>query len=193
MNPARFSNGSSPVFYGAFDVETCLHECRVLAEDEICLATSLPTRDLTLLDLTDVPYDGADVGEGGDIFYFVNSAVVFGARTAEGPLLNERLIERRFDGLVDPSFFSDIRPDRRRYPNVALFGFPVREGLLTVHSLNAIRLGCIRYDYTFGPVLRSPTARDVEDIHRVLETADTGNRDWAEEIKRILSRSDPPD
>lgn len=82
MNPARFSNGSSPVFYGAFDVETCLHECRVLAEDEICLATLLPTRDLTLLDLTDVPYDGADVGEGGDILYFVNSAVVFGARTA---------------------------------------------------------------------------------------------------------------
>ncbi len=72
------ANSASTVLYGAFDVETCLHEGRVRAEDEITVATLLPTRRLRVLDLTDVPYD-----ESGDIFYLANSHLVFGSRSHE--------------------------------------------------------------------------------------------------------------
>ena len=129
--PSRFSDGSVPVLYGAFDVETCLHESRVLAEDKITVATLLPARGLRVLDLTDVPYD-----KSGDIFYFANSFLVFGSRSYEGQVLGIRCHERGLDGIKYPSFFSDVRPDCERFPNIALFGRPIRDGIVQLQSLN---------------------------------------------------------
>ena len=157
--PSRFSDGSVPVLYGAFDVETCLHESRIRVEDKIIVATLLPTRCLHVLDLTDVPYDEPERGvggEGGDIFYFVNSQLVFGSRSHQGRMLALRCHERGLGGIKYPSFFSDVRPGRERFPNIALFGRPIHNGVVQLQSLNNIRLDTVRYEFTYGPVTQAP-------------------------------------
>ena len=48
----RLDSKDFPVMYGSQDLQVCIHECRVAAEDETFVATLGPTRDLRLLDLT---------------------------------------------------------------------------------------------------------------------------------------------
>ena len=203
--PSRFSDGSVPVLYGAFDVETCLHESRIRAEDEIVVATLLPTRCLHVLDLTDVPYDEPDlgVGEGGDIFYFVNSQLIFGSHSEKGSVLALRCHERGLDGIKYPSFFSDVRLGRERFPNIALFGHPIHDGIVQLQSLNNIRLDTVRYDFTYGPVTQSPSKKDLRDLKalvnqdlRALVDQDWIDRDPKERVqkfKEIFARSEPPE
>lgn len=194
--PSRFSDGSTPVLYGALDVETCIHEGRVLAEDEITIATLVVTRDLRVLDLTDVAYDAAadGIGEGGDIFYFVSAHLLFGSRSREAQLLGMRVRERGFDGIKYPSFFSDVRPKRERFPNIAIFGEPIREGVVEIQSLNNVRLDTVRYEFTLGPVTQTPSEEDLHEL-RELVSGDWEGRDINElqrRIKEILARSEPP-
>ena len=194
---SRFSDGSVPILYGAFDVETCLHESRICVEDEITLATLLPTRCLNVLDLTNVPYDEPDPsvgGEGGDIFYLVNAQLLFGPRSCQGTMLAERCRERHLDGIKYPSFLSNVRPRRERFPNVALFGRPIHEGIVQLQSLNNIRLETVRYEFGYGPVTQTPSEKDLRDLNALVD------RDWinedpreiAQRMKDIFARSDPP-
>jgi RES domain len=48
----RLDSEQFPVLYGSQDLQVCIHECRVTAEDEIFLATIRPTKPLRLLDLS---------------------------------------------------------------------------------------------------------------------------------------------
>ena len=104
------------------------------------------------------PYDAPDddIGDGGDIFYFVNAQLLFGSRSHYAQLLGMRLQERGFNGIKYPSFFSDVRPERARFANIAIVGRPIREGLVEIQSLNNLRLDTIRYVFTFGPVTQTP-------------------------------------
>jgi hypothetical protein len=43
--------------YGSQDLQVCIHECRVTAEDEVFVASLAATRDLKLLDLTHLLYE----------------------------------------------------------------------------------------------------------------------------------------
>jgi len=45
------------------DLQTCLHECRVTAEDDLYLATLSPTRDLKVLDVTTLLDEPEEVSE----------------------------------------------------------------------------------------------------------------------------------
>ena len=183
--PTRFSDGSVPVLYGAFDVETCLHESRIFVEDEIIVATLLPTRCLRVLDLTNVPYDEPEPdvgGEGGDIFYFVNARLLFGSHSAQGHMLARRCQERGLDGIKYPSFFSDLRPGRERFPNIALFGQPIHNGVVELQSLNNIRLDTVRYEFTYGPVTQRPSKQDLQDLKALID------QDWTTESQRAITQ-----
>lgn len=192
---SRFSDGSVPVLYGALDVETCIHEARVMAEDEVTVATLRPTRDLRVIDLTDVPFDDPPEtgGEGGDIFYFVNARLLFGARSAEAHAFGRRAAEQGFDGVVYPSFFSDVRPHRARLPNVAIFGNPIRDHRLQLQSLNNLRIDTIAYEYTFGPVTKSPSPKDADDVLEAMRLSADDPKRIVERIEEIIARSDPPE
>jgi RES domain-containing protein len=50
--PGRLDAPDFPVMYGSQDLEVCVHECRVTAEDELYVATLSPARDQRLLDLS---------------------------------------------------------------------------------------------------------------------------------------------
>lgn len=195
VTKSRFSDGSIPVLYAAFDAETCLHEGRVRVDDKITMATLQPTRDLRVLDLTNVPYDFQESGEGGNIFYFANSKLVFGSHSQTGRRLGVRCQEWGLDGIKYPSYFSNVRPSCQRVPNIAIFGRPLQDRLLRIHSINNVRIDTIQYEFTYGPVTQAPSQDDFRDLQALVEQDWSGRnpRDIVAEIKKILARSDPPD
>lgn len=171
----RLDASGFPVMYGSQDIDVCIHECRVTAEDEIYVATLKPQRDLRLLDLTHVLKESVTEFESLDMSihmlflarshsYEISRAISLAAKDAG------------FDGIIYPSFFSLTRtgghpfettyglslrrfhPQAEEYvkaftiPNFALFGRPVEDLLVRVECINRMILTHIGYQGHFGPV-----------------------------------------
>ena len=152
-----------------------MHECRVTVEDELYLAALKPVRELRLLDLTELLAE-----EHVTEFESLDMAVhmLFYAAEHSYPISRVIAVAARdagFDGLIYPSYFSQMRSEGmpfetvygisvRRFPkaaqyaksgvfpNVALFGRPLRDGIVGVTCINRLILRKARYDIGFGPV-----------------------------------------
>lgn len=174
----RIDSRDYPVMYGSQDIQICIHECRVAADDNIFMATLAPTRNLKLLDLTAIireeltPFESLDMAVhmlflAGDHSYEISRSIALAAR------------EAGYDGLVYPSYFSLLRtgampfetvfglPTRgivkfeeqeklKIIPNFALFGRPIEMGMVEVKCINRIILGHVNYGVLFGPVGHEP-------------------------------------
>lgn len=57
LGEGRFDTAEVPILYGSQDLEVCLHECRVAAEDDVYLATLVPRRRLRLLNLAEALWE----------------------------------------------------------------------------------------------------------------------------------------
>lgn len=177
LSNGRLNTSESPALYVSPDLQTCLHECRVTAEDELFVATLRPTRDLELLDVAAILDEPREVTEfesldmalhmlflAGEHSYPIARDLAHAARTAG------------FDGMVYPSYFSMLRNgvkpiettygiSHRRIPqyrefeeakvsaNFAIFGRPIKEGLVNVCCINRVVLSSVVYSVHFGPVL----------------------------------------
>tara|TARA_B100000424_G_C22920292_1_gene489704 strand:+ start:865 stop:1629 length:765 start_codon:yes stop_codon:yes gene_type:complete len=174
LGRGRLDSPSQPVLYCSQDIESCVHECRVTVEDELYLAALKPTRDLRLLDLTVVlqeenvtEFESLDMAVhmlffAADHSYDISREIAAAARNAG------------FDGLIYPSYFSQVRSGAmpfetvygiavRRFPNaamyatrgifsnVALFGRPIKEGVLDVSCVDRLVIHKVHYDFRFGP------------------------------------------
>ncbi len=170
----RLDSLGSPVLYGSPDLHLCVHECRVTAEDELYVATMLPVRSLRLLDLSILlkeervtEFESLDMSVhmlflAGSHSYKITRAIADAARS-EG-----------FDGILYPSYFSLLRlgvmpfqtvygishrripqlqehEQAKAIPNLALFGRPVADGLVSVQCINRLILSKVAYDFHFGP------------------------------------------
>lgn len=170
----RFDSPALPILYASQDLEVCIHECRVSVEDELYIGTLRPSRDLQLLDLTEVFQDDATEFESIDIaihMLFLAGAHSYSISRAIAVAANAAGL----DGIIYPSYFSVVRTGRmpietaygislRRFkgheahakaqiiPNVALFGRPVADGRVSVECVNRLLLTRIIYDGVFGPV-----------------------------------------
>jgi hypothetical protein len=175
VGQGRLDSLELPVMYCSQDIEGCVHECRVTVEDELYLAALKPVRELRLLDLTELL-----VEEHVTEFESLDMAVhmLFYAAAHSYPISRAVALAARdagFDGLIYPSYFSQVRlegmpfetvygisvrrfPKAAKYakfgvfPNVALFGRPVRNGIVSVTCINRLILRKARYDIGFGPV-----------------------------------------
>jgi len=164
-----------PVMYGSQDLQVCVHECRVAAEDELYVATLSPTRDLKLLDLSALLEK-----EEGTEFESLDMAVHMLFLAGKHSYAIVRDIARAvhsagYDGVVFPSYFSLLRigampfetiygishrriPQLHKYEqaktisNLALFGRPVEEGKVQVRCINKLILSHVQYGFHFGPV-----------------------------------------
>jgi len=171
----RLDSELLPVLYASQDLQVCIHECRVAAEDELFVATLGPAKDLRLLDLTELLPE-KDVTE----FESMDMAVhmLFLAAKHSYDITRDLAISARaagFDGLIYPSYFSMLRTggmpfetvlgiSHRRIPtladyekskivpNLAIFGRPIRDGILEVKCINKVVLTRVEYDFHFGPV-----------------------------------------
>ena len=63
----RLDTAEKPALYASPDFQTCLHECRVTAEDDLYAATLCPARDLELLDVTTLLDESTEVSERASI------------------------------------------------------------------------------------------------------------------------------
>jgi len=175
VGKGRLDSTELPVLYASSDLNICIHECRITAEDDLYVATLSPTSSLRLLDVsalltheTVAPYESLDLA--------VNMLFLAGAHSY--PLSRKIAMAAcyaGFDGLVFPSYFSLLRtgtmpfqtsyglPNRyfkelhdyeqsRTIPNLALFGRPVKEGKVNVRCINRLILRKVDYGFHFGPV-----------------------------------------
>ena len=170
----RLDSVNLPIMYASQDLEICVHECRVTVEDKLFLATLYPTRDLKLLDLSEIIDE--DVTEFESLDIAVNMLFFTGKHSYE--ITREIALtayQAGFDGLIYPSYFSLYRAGAipldsdygisvRGFPsnkthaksqiiqNIALFGRPIKEKIIAVKCINRLVLNKIEYDVLFGPV-----------------------------------------
>src|ERR1700730_3824506 len=171
----RLDSTKLPVMYASQDLQVCIHECRVAAEDELFVATLAAKRDLRLLDLTELlPEEQATEFESLDMAVHV----LFLAGKHSYDIAREIAAAARdagFDGLIYPSYFSLLRsggmpfetvfgishrriPRFAKYekskivPNLAIFGRPLRDGIVELNCINRIVLTRVEYEFHFGPV-----------------------------------------
>jgi hypothetical protein len=180
----RFETSELPILYGSQDLEVCLHECRVTVDDELYLATLAPVIELKLLDLADVLSE-ENVSEFESLDMAVHMLFLAGGHSYEISRAIARAARKcGFDGLVYPSYFTLLRtggiplenvygmslrriPERRELTrksiisNLALFGRPIADGLVTVKCINRVILNKVEYKPHFGPLL----ARDPDSTY----------------------------
>lgn len=171
----RLDSVGSPVLYGSTDLEVCVHECRVTAEDETYVATLRPLRQLKLLDLTAL-LEEEDVTEFESLDMAVHMLFLAGKHAYQiTRAISDRAFAEGFDGIVYPSYFSLLRlgvmpfettygishrriPQLREYeqaksiPNLALFGRPVADGRVEVTCIDRLIINRVAYGFHFGPV-----------------------------------------
>ncbi|MCK5115748.1 MAG: RES family NAD+ phosphorylase [Candidatus Aegiribacteria sp.] len=171
----RLSNAEYPALYASEDITVCIHECRLSAEDEIYVATLVPTRSLNMLDLTALITE-----KGVTEFDSLDLAIhlLFLAGKHSYPITRDiakQAAQEGYDGIVYPSYFSLLYHgersllttyglSHRRIPyfqqieekksasNVVVFGRPIAEKTLEVNCINRLVIGQVTYDYCFGPV-----------------------------------------
>jgi hypothetical protein len=169
----RLNPVGEPVLYASPDIQVCLHECRVSADDDLYMASISATRELNLLDLTAV------LEEEGTEFESLDLAVhmLFLAKRHSYPLshaIAKAAQKIGYDGVRYPSYFSLLRTGgipfettyglaHRRIPelreaerskivdNVGLFGRPIADGRMSVKSINRFVLNQVQYGGFFGP------------------------------------------
>jgi len=174
LGSGRLDSPDNPVLYASPDLQVCVHECRVAAEDEIYVATLEPTRELRLLDLSALIPE--DTTEFESLDMAVHMLFLAGAHSyAISRTIASAAKKSGLDGLVYPSFFSLLRngvmpfqtvygishrriPQFQPYeeaaavPNVAIFGRPIQAGTLALKCINKLVLTRVSYEFRFGPV-----------------------------------------
>ena len=173
----RLDTPASPALYTSPDLQTCLHECRVTAEDDLFVATLRPVRDLHLLDVAALLDEPQEVDEFESLDLAVNMLFLAGEHSY--PLTQELSRAARsagFDGLVYPSYFSMLRngvkpfettygishrkiaqyrefEEAKMSANFAIFGRPIQDRLIDVCYINRVVLSSVFYSVHFGPVM----------------------------------------
>lgn len=173
----RLDTPDMPVLYGSPDLDVCVHECRVSAEDEIHVARMRPAKTLNLLNLAVLLEEPRSVTEFESLDMAIH--MLFLAAKHAYPITRAISVAAQaagFDGLIYPSYFSMLRvgampfqttfgishrriPQYQGYeqsfavPNLGLFGRPVEQGLVSIECINRLILRRVNYEYHFGPVL----------------------------------------
>jgi hypothetical protein len=176
LGEGRFDTAELPILYGSQDLEVCLHECRVAADDELYVAKLAPLRQLKLLNLAEALWE-ENTTEFESLDMALHMLFLAGRHSYEiSREIASAAHKRGFDGLVYPSYFTLLRTgatplettfgiSHRRFPgyreharkntisNLALFGRPIANGSITVNCVNRVILNKVDYTLHFGPLL----------------------------------------
>lgn len=159
LGKGRFDAKGHPVLYASTDIELCMHESRVTIEDELYIATLIPTSKLRLLNLAGTLREEKHVTPFESLALATD--MLFNAGKYAYDVIREISIavkEAGFDRIVYPSYFRRIRSETNISDktidsiNLAIFGHPIRENKLKVVSIDRLILSGAKYEYSFGPV-----------------------------------------
>ena len=146
----RFNSESTQIFYGAGDIETCLHEVRASLSDYIMLAKFSVEKPLTVLNLSRT--NESNVSTEFDSVERMLQRLAYVGKD-EYSLCQELAREiqlRGYDGFITNSYFGQAH--KRQLFNISLFGYPVAEEKLKLTSTNKLQITSIAYEYSYGPV-----------------------------------------
>ena len=173
----RFNFKGFPVLYGSPDLQVCIHECRVTEEDDLYVATLAPTVPLRLINLAVLLRDGVvPITEFKSLDMAIHMLFLAGTHSYDiTRQISSAARSAGFDGLIYPSYFSLLRigalPFETTYgishrripavqkheqskaiPNIAIFGYPIKEGKISVQCINRLILNRVEYGFHFGPL-----------------------------------------
>jgi hypothetical protein len=150
----RLNHQGEQIFYGAPNVETCAFEVKPslneMVNEEMFVATFRLTRSIKLFDFINYPFDADVASNPGEIYFFLKS--LFFPADGDYRITQElacRIKASNLEGVLYPSAYSYIR-DASGYPNVALFGTPLRAGLLELVSINKVYFRSVSYGCELG-------------------------------------------
>lgn len=171
----RLDDENLPLLYGSQDLQICIHECRTTVEDNIYVGKLRPKRNLKLLDLTELIEEEEGVTEFDSLDLAIHFLFLAGKHSYKiCREISKAAFQKKYDGIVYPSYFSFVSNGLvpfetiygisiRRYeklkdyaksqviPNLALFGRPIKNKILTVECINKVLINQVYYDTTFGP------------------------------------------
>jgi len=154
VSNGRLNAKGIPILYGSKDLHVCIHECRATIADELYVATLKTLKPLKLLNLA------AEISEDCTEFESLNLSIsmLFRAENHSYKILqslSKNVFESQYDGLLYPSYFSQIHKNSivNQTPNIAIFGKPIQQGLLSFSSINRVILETAEYTTRFGPVV----------------------------------------
>ena len=174
LGNGRLDSSEIPILYGSQDLQVCIHECRVSAEDEIYVATLQPLRELKLLNLSVIIQEECTEFESLDMA--VHMLFLAGKHSYEiSRDISSVIKSHGYDGIVYPSYFSLLQSggmpfettyglSHRRFSqveayennkmikNLALFGRPLLESAITIKCINKLVLHTVKYGVHFGPL-----------------------------------------
>ncbi|WP_337854553.1 RES family NAD+ phosphorylase [Pedobacter sp. GR22-6] len=151
LGSGRLDSIDLPILYGSFDIEACLHECRVTIEQELYLCNMKVVKSQKLLDLTAWPEEPG-ITEFESLSLAIHMVFRAPAHSYEIIRAVARAARNKgFDGILYPSYFSRIHSSEEVVKNIGLFGRPVRDGVVESSGVNRILLKKVTYDYAFGP------------------------------------------
>jgi hypothetical protein len=146
----RFNSESTPIFYGASDIETCLHETRASLSDYIMLAKFSVKKPLKVLNLSCT--NESNLSTEFDRVDRMLQRLAYVGKDEYGLCqeLAQELKLRGYDGFITNSYFGQAH--KRQLFNISLFGYPVVEEKLKLISTNSLKITSIAYEYSYGPV-----------------------------------------
>ncbi|MBB1368024.1 RES family NAD+ phosphorylase [Pseudoalteromonas sp. SR44-5] len=162
MTEGRFNSKSFPIFYGASDIETCLHETRATLSDHIMMAKFITLKPLKLLNFTKT--DESIAGNEFERIDILLQKLAFGG-VDEYVLCQELALEiknRGFDGLISQSYFGQAH--KKKLYNISLFGYPVKDNKIGLISTNRIKIKSVEYEFTYGPINNNSKPIDKEKV-----------------------------
>lgn len=146
----RFNVKDGVVFYASFDVETCIHECRVSMEDYLYVATMEPLRTLRLLDLNQVKEKESEETPSENLSLAIRQILRAGGHSyGVTRRISELAKSQGLDGIIYPSYFNSVR--NKPYINIALYGQVIKNKDVRVKSIDRILLGQVKYKFAYGP------------------------------------------
>ncbi|WP_288385453.1 RES family NAD+ phosphorylase [uncultured Acinetobacter sp.] len=146
----RFNSESTQIFYGASDIETCLHETRASLSDYIMLAKFSVEKPLKVLNLSRTNESKASTEFERVDLMLQRLSYVGKDEYSLCQELSREIKLRGYDGFITNSYFGQAH--KKELLNISLFGYPVAEKKLKITSTNKLKITSIAYEYSYGPV-----------------------------------------
>jgi hypothetical protein len=148
----RFDDAKLQILYTSPSLPVCLHECRTAITDDIFVATLEAATSLRLADLT-ADYDQMPESPFENLRYFFNG--IFLSRDESTYNIARRIAVAiketlSVDGFITDSFFTTVSQEPVSQ-NYCFFPEIMKNGKITLHSLNRLHLETVSYSYIFGP------------------------------------------
>lgn len=210
----RLDTKENPILYCSTNLDICLHECRVSAEDELFVAVMNPTKELSLLDLS-IILPEPSVTEFDSLDLAVYMLFLASSHSYEFLRKLSRFIkDRGYDGVIYPSYFSCLKQganfidttygicnrridvfqkdeSNKIVQNIALFGYPIQENILNIKCISKIHLRKVQYDYSLGVIYEPPEIDDAtkKEIQNTLSNPDMDQDSTCNKIQKLLNKN----